>query len=91
MFKINEFEINNLEDLKKVIEENPSIINEFKYKRVIDKDIKRNLAKMMLFGELKNGGWATITVDGDQLMIVAKGKEPKTVPLLTVEATENVV
>jgi ATP-dependent Clp protease ATP-binding subunit ClpA len=59
--------------------------------RVIDKDIKRNLAKMMLFGALKNGGWATITVDGDQLMIVAKGKEPKTVPLLTVEATENVV
>jgi ATP-dependent Clp protease ATP-binding subunit ClpA len=59
--------------------------------RVIDKDIKRNLAKMMLFGELKNGGWATITVDGDQLMIVAKGKESKTVPLLTVEATENVV
>jgi hypothetical protein len=38
MFKINEFEINNLEDLKKVIEENPSIINEFKYKYVINKD-----------------------------------------------------
>jgi hypothetical protein len=31
-------EINNLEDLKKVIEENPSIINEFKYKRVIFKN-----------------------------------------------------
>jgi hypothetical protein len=31
------FKINNLEDLKKTIEENPSIINEFKYKRVIDK------------------------------------------------------
>ena len=59
--------------------------------RVIDKDIKRNLAKMMLFGELKNGGWATISRDGDQLMIIAKGKEPKTVPLLTVKATENVV
>jgi hypothetical protein len=27
-------EINNLEDLKKAIEENPSIINEFKYKYV---------------------------------------------------------
>jgi len=52
--------------------------------RVIDKDIKRNLAKMMLFGELKNGGWATITVDGSQLMIVAKGKEPK-VPLLSTD------
>jgi ATP-dependent Clp protease ATP-binding subunit ClpA len=50
--------------------------------RVIDKEIKRNLAKMMLFGDLKNGGWATISLDGDQLMIVAKGKTPK-VPLLT--------
>jgi len=55
--------------------------------RVIDKEIKRNLAKMMLFGDLKNGGWATITVDNDQLMIVAKGKTPK-IPLLTVEPTE---
>jgi ATP-dependent Clp protease ATP-binding subunit ClpA len=52
--------------------------------RVIDKDIKRSLAKMMLFGELKNGGWATITVDSDQLVIVAKGKEPK-VPLLSTD------
>jgi ATP-dependent Clp protease ATP-binding subunit ClpA len=52
--------------------------------RVIDKEIKRDLAKMMLFGELKNGGWATITVDGDQLIIVAKGKEAK-VPLLSTE------
>jgi ATP-dependent Clp protease ATP-binding subunit ClpA len=52
--------------------------------RVIDKDIKRNLAKMMLFGELKNGGWATITVDNDQIVIVAKGKTPK-VPLLSTE------
>jgi ATP-dependent Clp protease ATP-binding subunit ClpA len=50
--------------------------------RVIDKEIKRNLAKMMLFGDLKNGGWATISLDGDQLMIVTKGKTPK-VPLLT--------
>ena len=50
--------------------------------RVIDKEIKRNLAKMMLFGALKNGGSANITVDGDQLMIVAVPKEPK-VPLLS--------
>jgi len=55
--------------------------------RVIDKEIKRPLAKMMLFGDLKNGGWATITVDNDQLMIVAKGKTPK-IPLLTVDTTE---
>jgi ATP-dependent Clp protease ATP-binding subunit ClpA len=59
--------------------------------RVIDKEIKRNLAKMMLFGELRNGGWATITLDGDQLVIVAKGKVSK-VPLLTVDAMiENAV
>jgi ATP-dependent Clp protease ATP-binding subunit ClpA len=58
--------------------------------RVIDKEIKRNLAKMMLFGALKNGGSASITVDGDQLMIVATPKELK-VPLLTVDLLENIV
>ena len=45
--------------------------------RVIDKEIKRNLAKMMLFGELKNGGTANITLDKDQLMIVAVPKATK--------------
>ena len=52
--------------------------------RVIDKEIKRNLAKMMLFGALKNGGSANITVDSnnDQLVIVGVPKEPK-VPLLS--------
>jgi hypothetical protein len=44
----------------------------------------------MLFGELKNGGWATITLDNDQLVIVAKAKESK-VPLLTVDATTPLV
>ena len=58
--------------------------------RVIDKEIKRNLAKMMLFGALKNGGSASITVDGDQLTIVATPKELK-VPLLTVDPVENIV
>jgi ATP-dependent Clp protease ATP-binding subunit ClpA len=60
--------------------------------RVIDKEIKRNLAKMMLFGALKNGGSANITVDGDnsQLIIVAVPKEVK-VPLLTVDNTETTV
>lgn len=47
--------------------------------RVIDKEIKRSLAKMMLFGELKNGGTANITLDKDQLMIVAVSKATKTV------------
>ena len=30
--------------------------------RIIDKEIKRDLAKMMLFGDLKSGGWLTVTV-----------------------------
>jgi len=54
--------------------------------RVIDKEIKRDLAKMMLFGDLKNGGWLTITVDSDNIVLVAKPKGIK-VPLLTVETT----
>jgi ATP-dependent Clp protease ATP-binding subunit ClpA len=59
--------------------------------RVIDKEIKRDLAKMMLFGDLKGGGWLTITVDSDKIMLVAKPKASK-VPLLTVEnTTEDVI
>jgi len=54
--------------------------------RVIDKDIKRNLAKMMLFGALKNGGTANITLDKDQLMIVAVSKATK--PVVQNETTE---
>jgi ATP-dependent Clp protease ATP-binding subunit ClpA len=50
--------------------------------RVIDKEIKRDLAKMMLFGELRGGGWLTITVVDDKLNLVAKPKAVK-VPLLT--------
>jgi len=57
--------------------------------RVIDKEIKRNLAKMMLFGALKNGGSASITLDKDQLMIVAVPKEVK-LPLLTVDNADIV-
>jgi ATP-dependent Clp protease ATP-binding subunit ClpA len=52
--------------------------------RVIDKEIKRDLAKMMLFGELKNGGWLSITVDEDKILLVAKPKTLK-VPLLPAE------
>ena len=60
--------------------------------RVIDKDIKRNLAKMMLFGDLKNGGWLTISVDNDQLQLIAKSKISNKIPLLSVNAvTEDVV
>jgi ATP-dependent Clp protease ATP-binding subunit ClpA len=60
--------------------------------RVIDKEIKRDLAKMMLFGSLKNGGNANITIDSenDKLVIVAIPKEVK-LPLLTVDSTTELV
>ena len=58
--------------------------------RVIDKEIKRDLARLMLFGDLKNGGWLTITVADDKISLVAKAKETK-VPLLTVDASNSLV
>lgn len=59
--------------------------------RVIDKEIKRDLAKMMLFGDLKNGGWLTITVEDDKILLISKPKVAK-LPLLTVNDTkENVI
>jgi ATP-dependent Clp protease ATP-binding subunit ClpA len=58
--------------------------------RVIDKEIKRDLAKMMLFGDLKNGGWLNITVADSKIVLVTKAKEPK-VPLLTVDSTTPLV
>jgi ATP-dependent Clp protease ATP-binding subunit ClpA len=58
--------------------------------RVIDKEIKRDLAKMMLFGDLKTGGWLTITVDDNKLVLVAKSKTPK-VPLLSIDIVEDAV
>jgi ATP-dependent Clp protease ATP-binding subunit ClpA len=47
--------------------------------RVIDKEIKRPLAKMMLFGDLKNGGALNIGIDGDKLSLTVKVKTPKVV------------
>jgi ATP-dependent Clp protease ATP-binding subunit ClpA len=52
--------------------------------RVIDKEIKRPMAKMMLFGALKNGGMLQITVSNDQLLLVPTPKESKQ-QLLTVD------
>lgn len=52
--------------------------------RIIDKEIKRDLAKMMLFGELKNGGWLQISVEDDKLNLVAKPKISTKTPLLEV-------
>jgi len=58
--------------------------------RVIDKEIKRDLARMMLFGDLKGGGWLHISVADDKLVLVAKAKTLK-VPLLSVEIVENAI
>ena len=60
--------------------------------RVIDKEIKRPLAKLMLFGDLKNGGVLTITVQDDQLCLLSTPKELK-IPLLSISnnVTENAV
>ena len=58
--------------------------------RVIDKEIKRPLAKLMLFGELKAGGALTITAKDDQITLVAKPKAVK-IPLLTVEKISDEV
>ena len=59
--------------------------------RVIDKEIKRDLAKMMLFGDLKNGGWLSITVEDGKIQLVSKPKVSK-LPLLTVaDPLENAV
>jgi ATP-dependent Clp protease ATP-binding subunit ClpA len=55
--------------------------------RVIDKEIKRDLAKMMLFGDLKNGGWLTISVTDDKIALIAKPKTPK-VPAITLNKLE---
>jgi ATP-dependent Clp protease ATP-binding subunit ClpA len=53
--------------------------------RTIDKEIKRDLAKMMLFGELKNGGWLHISVEEGKILLTAKIKTPK-LPLVVTEA-----
>ena len=47
--------------------------------RVIDKEIKRDLAKMMLYGELKNGGTLTISLTDDKIVLTVKPKQQKVV------------
>jgi ATP-dependent Clp protease ATP-binding subunit ClpA len=47
--------------------------------RVIDKDIKRPLAKLMLFGDLKGGGMLSIGVTDGALTLTAKPKTPKVI------------
>jgi ATP-dependent Clp protease ATP-binding subunit ClpA len=59
--------------------------------RVIDKEIKKDLAKMMLFGELRGGGWLMVNVVDNKIVLSAKGKPAIEVPLLTIEENkENV-
>jgi ATP-dependent Clp protease ATP-binding subunit ClpA len=58
--------------------------------RVIDKEIKRELARLMLFGDLKNGGWLNISVEDNKITLIAKSKIPKT-PLLAIENKEDVL
>jgi ATP-dependent Clp protease ATP-binding subunit ClpA len=50
--------------------------------RVIDKDIKRPMARMMLFGDLKGGGTLTIGVTNNAISLIAK---PKTVRVIVDE------
>ena len=45
--------------------------------RIIDQEIKRPLAKMMLFGELKAGGILTIGVERDSITLLVKLKVPR--------------
>ena len=59
--------------------------------RVIDKEIKRDLARLMLFGDLKTGGWVTIGVEADKISLIVKPKISK-IPLLAIESNlEDVV
>jgi len=45
--------------------------------RIIDKSIKRPLAKLMLFGELRNGGSVNISTDQNGLTLTATAKSTK--------------
>jgi ATP-dependent Clp protease ATP-binding subunit ClpA len=45
--------------------------------RIIDKEIKRPLARLMLFGELKNGGALVISTKDNAIVLAAKAKAKK--------------
>jgi len=60
--------------------------------RVIDKEIKRPLSRMMLFGELKDGGSLVIGLDGSQITLTKRTRQSKVVedePLETITNEEN--
>jgi ATP-dependent Clp protease ATP-binding subunit ClpA len=45
--------------------------------RTIDKEIKRPLAKLMLFGDLRNGGSLAISAANGEIVLTAKAKVPR--------------
>jgi ATP-dependent Clp protease ATP-binding subunit ClpA len=45
--------------------------------RTIDKEIKRPLAKLMLFGDLRNGGSLSIGAANGEIVLIAKAKVPR--------------
>lgn len=57
--------------------------------RVIDKEIKRPLSRMMLFGDLKLGGSLSITAKNNELVLTAKPKVSRTVQNETTEVTTD--
>lgn len=57
--------------------------------RVIDKEIKRPLARMMLFGDLKNGGSLTIDAGEDSLKLEGKPKPVKALPYEAISENTN--
>jgi ATP-dependent Clp protease ATP-binding subunit ClpA len=59
--------------------------------RLIDKEIKRDLAKLMLFGELQNGGTLTVGVENNQLSLSVKPKLVKESLLITVDTDEVII
>lgn len=60
--------------------------------RVIDKEIKRPLSRMMLFGELKDGGSLVIGLDGDQITLTKRIRQSRVTdnePLEIITHEEN--
>lgn len=59
--------------------------------RVIDKEVKRDLAKLMLFGELKQGGTLTIGVIDNSISLSCIPKLTKQSQLITVDNDEIMI
>jgi ATP-dependent Clp protease ATP-binding subunit ClpA len=57
--------------------------------RVIDKEIKRPLSRMMLFGELKDGGSLVIGLDGDQITLTKRVRQSKVTENESLEIVTN--